>query len=307
MLLLVDKMDKGSKWGNVMNFIKGEEVRTNPLLKKSFFQLAEASFGLEFEKWDALGYWKDTYCPYAFEVDGEIVANVSTSIGTLIVDGQALQVVQIGTVMTKPAYRKRGLSSQLLHKVLEDNKHAEFMYLFANDTVLDFYPKFGFEQRQQASFMIQTTSLNLHPTEIKKLNMDDDKSRKLLYETLIHRMPVSLRLGVLQNEDIVMYHALTQYKDCIYSAPKLNVIIIAEELEDRIVIVDIISKYPVHALEVLQQLPIQQKKIELGFTPSDEVAFVTTGIAMDKGTLFVRKQGEKVYPEHVLFPLSAMA
>lgn len=56
-----------------MNFIKGEAIRSHPQLKQSFLWLAKEIFGLEFEQWDALGYWDNTYCPYAFEVEGEIV------------------------------------------------------------------------------------------------------------------------------------------------------------------------------------------------------------------------------------------
>ena len=37
-----------------MNFIKGEAVRLNPQLKKSFFKLAKDTFGLNFEKWDVV-------------------------------------------------------------------------------------------------------------------------------------------------------------------------------------------------------------------------------------------------------------
>ena len=44
-----------------MNFIKGEAVRLNPQLKKSFFKLANDTFGLNFEQWDEQGYWNDTY------------------------------------------------------------------------------------------------------------------------------------------------------------------------------------------------------------------------------------------------------
>lgn len=290
-----------------MDFVKGDAIRKSLHLKQSFFQLAKETFGLEFEKWDALGYWNDTYCPYAFVDNGEIVANVSTSVGTLILDGAYHQVVQIGTVMTKSSYRKKGLSTQLMRAVLEDVKHAEFIYLLANNTVLDFYPKFGFQKRQQVSYFIQTEDLNLQPTEVKKLDMTDAKAQKLLYETLTHRMPVSLKLGMLQNEDILMYHALTQYKDCIYSAPKLNAIIIAEDQEDRIVIVDIISKYPFDPFEVMQHLPIKQPKIELGFTPNASSIPVQETMNFETGTLFVKEQGDTFYPKQRLFPQSAMA
>ena len=44
-----------------MNFIKGDAIRNDKQLKKSFFKLADDTFGLKFEQWDELGYWNYTY------------------------------------------------------------------------------------------------------------------------------------------------------------------------------------------------------------------------------------------------------
>lgn len=291
----------------MMNLVKGEAIRKNPQLKQSFFELAQETFHIQFEHWDALGYWKDTYCPYALEENGEIVANVSTSVGTLILDGRYYQVVQIGTVMTKKSHRNRGLAARLMDIVLEDVKHADFVYLFANDTVVDFYTKFGFEKRQQVSYRFDTAALNLQPTEIKKLDITDEKSRQLLYETMTHRMPVSLRLGMLQNEDIQMFHAVTHLKNNIYSAPKLNAFVVAEELEDRIVIMDVISKYPVNLFDMLKQLPIKQAIVELGFEPDISPIEFKQVLNFESGTMFVREQKDTPFPNHIAFPVTAMA
>jgi predicted GNAT family N-acyltransferase len=47
-------------------------------------------------------------------------------------------------VTTHPDYRGKGLSARLVNKVLEEyeNKY-DYMYLFANESVLDFHLKFG--------------------------------------------------------------------------------------------------------------------------------------------------------------------
>lgn len=291
----------------MMNFVKGDTIRNNPQLKQSFFNLAQETFSIQFEQWDALGYWKDTYCPYALEENGEIVANVSTSVGTLILDGNYYQTVQIGTVMTKKSHRNRGLAARLMDIVLEDVKHVDFVYLFANDTVFDFYPKFGFEKRQQVSYRFDKTALNVQPTEIKKLDITDEKSRQLLYDTMTHRMPVSLKLGMLQNEDIQMFHAVTHLKNNIYSAPKLNAFVVAEELEDRIVIMDIISKYPVNLFDVLKQLPIKQATVELGFEVDISPIEFKQILNVESGTMFVREQKDTPFPNYIAFPVTAMA
>ena len=290
-----------------MNFIKGEVIRKHPQLKRSFFQLANEIFGLNFEKWDGLGYWDERYCPYAFEENGEIVANVSTSSGTIVLNGTHYQAVQIGTVMTNPAYRGKGLSRKLMENVLLDVTSADIVYLFANSTVLDFYPKFGFETRQQATFSLATADLTLQPTEVKKLNIDDANERAFLYEMVSQRMPISDKMSVIHNEAIVMFHALENYQDCIYFVPKFQAIVIAKEAKNRLQIIDVITKSKVEIIEVVQSLPIQAQTIELCFTPDTLNIPVIQGILPDEGAMFVKTQNDVHYPNNVLYPFSGLA
>ncbi len=108
--------------------------RNDEALRKSFNDLATLVFGINFEEWHQY-------------VDGrKLIANVSVNVLDFVVNGEEKRAIQIGTVMTHPEYRNRGLSKRLMHKVLEayENRY-DFMYLFANQNVLDFYPKFGFK------------------------------------------------------------------------------------------------------------------------------------------------------------------
>lgn len=290
-----------------MNFIKGEAIGSNSQLKQSFLQLAQETFGLEFEQWDELGYWNNTYCPYAFEVDGEIVANVSVNVGTMLVEGTTYQAIQIGTVMTHPAFRGQGLSRKLMEKVLEDTASAAILYLFANESVLNFYPKFGFSTRRQATFSLATKDLNLQPTEIKKVDISDEAARKLFYETIKHRMPVSLKMSMLQNESIVMFHALTQYKDALYYVPKFSAFVIATEQAGRFQLIDVIAKQYVDLQALIESLPINASLVELGFTPDHLTVPVQQGVLHDDGAMFVREQSDLHYPNDVLYPYSGLA
>ena len=290
-----------------MNFIKGEAIRKHPRLKQSFFQLANETFGLQFEKWDALGYWNESYCPYAFEDNGEIVANVSTSRATIILNGINYQAVQIGTVMTNPAYQGKGLSRKLMEKVLLDVASVDIVFLFANSTVLNFYPKFGFEARQQATYSLATTDLTLQPTEVKKLNIDDENERVFLFEMITERAPISDNMSVIHNEAIVMFHALESYQDCIYFVPKFQSIVIAKEAGNRLQIVDVISKSKVDIVEVIKSFPIQGQTIELCFTPDTLSIPVIQGILPDEGAMFVKTKTHVHYPDNVLYPFSGLA
>ena len=41
--------------------------------------LTRATFGFSFESWYAAGWWAGDYLPYAFEEDGRLLSNVSSS------------------------------------------------------------------------------------------------------------------------------------------------------------------------------------------------------------------------------------
>lgn len=62
--------------------------------------------------------------------------------------------------MTDCEYRNKGISRKLMDKVLQDWKDkCDAIYLYANDSVLDFYPKFGFIKAKEYQY-----SKNIVPT-----------------------------------------------------------------------------------------------------------------------------------------------
>ena len=130
-------------------------VREDPALRQSFFDLARATFGLDFAPWYASGGWTDLYRPYALEKDGEVVANVSVNL-TRLRRGESVGLfVQLGTVMTRPDLRKRGLGRFLMERVLEDWSCAcQGIYLFANDSATGYYPRFGFSASYETEHVL---------------------------------------------------------------------------------------------------------------------------------------------------------
>lgn len=290
-----------------MKLIKGDAVRNNKSMKESFFRLGHATFGLQYEQWDKYGYWDESYTSYAFEDEGEIVANVSTSEATMVLDRKPYKAVQIGGVMTDPKYRGQGLSRKLMEKVIEDALDADIIYLFANASVLDFYPKFGFEKRTQSTFFIHTEHLKRQALEVHKLNIADEKTRQLVFDTATDRLPTSKKMAMLQNESIVMFHALTQYREDLYYVPQLKTIVIAKEFKDRLQVIDILSKEYIDTLTVLNALPIKAPKVELCFTPDILSIPVEQGVLEDDGAMFVKEQGKVSYPNHIIFPYSGLA
>ena len=119
-----------------MNIIHG--YRHDKALRDSFNALAEQSFGLNFEGWYQNGFWGDNYDPHSIVLDGKVVANVSVNRTDLLVAGKRYQILQLGTVMTDPAYRGRGLSRAIMEAIEPALADADGVYLFGNDSVVDF-------------------------------------------------------------------------------------------------------------------------------------------------------------------------
>ena len=52
--------------------------------------------------------------------------------------------------MTKKEHRKKGLVDYLLKKVLDDwEDKVDNIYLYANNSVLELYPKYGFKKARE--------------------------------------------------------------------------------------------------------------------------------------------------------------
>lgn len=133
-----------------------KQIRDHEIYRDSFIELVEAVFGLSFRSWYENGFWTDRYIPYAM-VDGDrVAANASVNIIDTVWRGEKKRYIQIGTVMTHPDYRRQGLMREIMENILADWKErCDGIYLYANDSVVDFYPKFGFEKAQEYGYRME--------------------------------------------------------------------------------------------------------------------------------------------------------
>lgn len=137
--------------------------------------------------------------------------------------------------------------------------------------------------------------------------MDNNIERRLFYDTTMSRVPISQKMSMVQNESIVMFHALTQYRDCIYYVPNFQVYVILKESAQHVEVIDVISKEPFDLLEVLESLPIKTSKIKLCFTPDNLKIPVVQEMFKDEGAMFVKNQIDVNYPNNLLYPYSGLA
>lgn len=299
-------MEKVLVNGKEYGFAK--DFKDNALLRKSFNALTQKTYGFDFEQWYQNGYWGNSYMPYSL-MDGEaIVANVSISIMDCSVLGENKKYVQIGTVMTDPAWRNQGLSRYLMERVMQEWKNeCDMIYLFANDSVLDFYPKFGLAavNEHQCSKAIENDN---EAMDAEKLDMSLENNRKLLVEKVSNSVAIS-KLSMLKNPGLIMFYCTSFMRGDVYCLEEQDAIAIAEFDGDTLCLQDVFSSSRVDLDKIIDSLASKKvKKVVLGFTPYETDGYCVNLLHEEDTTLFVMKDKTGLFKDNrLMFPVLSHA
>lgn len=293
----------------MQEFIFKKDYRNNEALRTSFFELAANTFDIKFENWYQQGCWGERYIPFAFVDEDQVIANASVNILELIIHGEKKTAIQIGTVMTHPDYRGKGLSASLMNKVLEEYENkVDYMYLFANESVLDFYPKFGFKPVEEHLFSIDfTAKKSPEPANIQKLDVTNAEDLHLIQKFASERLPVSQHFATDHTQSIFMFYCLNVFSDDIYYLKNEHVIVIYKKDKHNIDLFDVVSLNKIHMTDILHQIADEDtEKITFHFTP-DATDHIVLKSTLTNDGLFVRTSGEHLYPVQVKHPITSIA
>ena len=254
-----------------------KNIRDDAGLRSSFNRLAEKTFELNFENWYQNGYWKDNYIPYAAVREGQVVANVSVNPMAFSENGVTRHYIQLGTVMTDPAFRGQGLCRLLMEAVEKDwADRAEAIYLFANDTVLDFYPRFGFRRVQESRFFaplsacapeaFASVSKSPDTTPVPGtvpgtvpdkpavlVPMTDPANRAALERAILSGVPQG-SFDMAGNPGLILFYASQFLTENVWHLPACDAWVIAEEEGDTLLLDAIFAPRPVDPKEAAAAL-----------------------------------------------------
>lgn len=289
-----------------MNYIFTNSMKEDNALRRSYNSLAEKTFGLSFEEFYQNGYWTDKYIPYSLIDDGKVIANASVNILKSFYNGQEKRCIQIGTVMTDSDYRNQGLSRYLIERILSEWKETcDTMYLFANDSVLDFYPKFGFVKAVEYQ-----CSSPITPTKgrVRKLDMSLASDRELLKRYYSKSNPYSA-LAIKDNYELLMFYCTSLMKDCVYFLEDFDAVIIASNKNEILTCYDIFSDGNHAMIEMVSRVAESQiRTVVFGFTPVEHAAFHSRILEEEDTTLFVLKGKDNWFVNHqMMFPVLSHA
>lgn len=287
-----------------------KQIRGDSTLRGSFMDLAVKVFDLSFKNWYEKGYWTDKYIPYVISQSGRVVANASVNIIDAAWQGEPRRYIQLGTVMTDPDFRNRGLSRVLIEAILEDYKEqCDAVYLFANQSVLGFYPKFGFIKAYEHQYFLhgvnQSNALNLR---FKRLDMDKQADRERLKLCYSKSNPYSA-LSVKDNYGLLMFYCGQFMKNNVYYSELINSACIAEHHGSDLFCFDIFGGYDCSLNDMLIELAAAEtERVILGFTPINPEGFSCSRLNDTENTLFILKGKENLFSNHkAMFPLLSHA
>ncbi|GIN87434.1 GNAT family acetyltransferase [Heyndrickxia sporothermodurans] len=232
------------------------DYKDNRKYRESFNELAKLVFRLDFSQWYDKGCWNDKYICYSY-IDGEkVIANASITKMNVVINGVEYKGIQVGTVMTHPDYRHKGFAGKLMDYIIDKYEgYSDFIYLFANDKVFDFYPKFGFARVQESSYFLNIDEIKKKSNKtIRKLDTENSKDLSLMKLYAKERIPVSSVLGVKDNESLLMFYFLIAFPSSIYFIEEEDSIVIFEAEDGELHLYDVISRRKVDLEKVLSNI-----------------------------------------------------
>ncbi len=290
---------KDKEYRFVCNYQNDESIR------KSFNELTNSIWEFDFEVWYQTGYWGEKCQLYSL-LDGEkMVSHITVSIFDAVILGEKKTLVQLGTVMTDEAYRGQGLNRCLMEKVLVDwDDKCDFIYLFANESVLDFYPKFGFSAVEEFE-AVRTSLREMTKIPFRQLDISTAEDLKLL-DTITKNVHPVADLSILNNTGLIMFYCLGLgvFNDNLFYFEGLNAIVVAEYDELNLIIHDVFAPNSVDMDIIVDSLRGEKtEQVTLRFTPQNKTNYQLENFKDEDLVLFVSTRAKDLFENNkLIFP-----
>lgn len=266
---------------------------TAPALHAAFCQFVQSVFrSADFRPWVAHGGWDADYDVWALTEDGRIVASVGRTRMSFVVDRKECAGWQLGAVATAPEQRGRGLARRLMDAVLADidARGAAPVLLFANSSVLDFYPRFGFRRIAQQR---QAATLDVAPHGAPAVTLDigvaQDRARLALHCARARALDVAF--GARAYYPTALWHLLHRPRKVLHLAD-VDAIAVVQREGDCLHLDDVFVPTALDLRALLPRLvdaPV--RRVEFGFHPGVSWRGATA-VEPDPEPLFVRGMPE---------------
>ena len=280
--------------------------RDNDILRNSFNELSMKIFGLSFENWYRKGYWKDSYIPYVLTDNGKVVSNISVNVIDCMLENENRRFIQLGTVMTEKSYRRKGLCSFIMNCILDEwIPKCDGIYLYVNDSVINFYPKFGFERHNEFQYGMD---INQGTACAKKLDTDNLSHIKKLCSCIKNTNQFS-KIILIDYESILMFYCTQFMKDCIYFVDGYDAVVIADFNKDTMLCYEVFGGYGYELRDIVTAVARQDTRhVLLGFTPKKKEGMKINALHQEDTNFFWHHSKKFIFEnKNMMFPLLSHA
>lgn len=275
-------------------------------LRTSFGELAKETLGLDMAGLYDKGAWNDRYTCYSYSDNGRIVSNVSCNLLEMTIDGERVNALQLGNVMTHEDYRGQHLGQKLMAYVVEKYSNLyPVMYLFSTPETKDYFERMGFEHKEQYTFMGDIEIEKDDSYKFRKMDVNNAKDLDILKRLSERRQSLSSVCTVKHYETIFMYYALNYFKDLLYYIDKLDTVVIFKEAGDTLSLYDCLTQSTPNIQKVLNIVANDSiKKVKYYFTPPEHLNAVKHEVSQHGMTLFISDPLGKIKVDPC-FPVTA--
>jgi ribosomal protein S18 acetylase RimI-like enzyme len=249
--------------------------------------------GLDFGPWYRRGGWTPAYEVHAVADAGELLAAVAVMRATAVIAGREHQGAQLSAVGVVPEARGRGLMRTLLERVLARlEAEVELLHLYANETVLDFYPRFGFRRMEETDFEL-AVALAPGPPPTPCLDLDDAAGRAAWLAACARALPPTERFGMRAYGAAALWHASALHPPAVRVLAEGEAYAVTVQRGDTLHLLDLAAPRRFNLLPILPALleaPIA--RVRFGFCPErwcpaarptgphDDALFVRTALVL---------------------------
>ncbi|NSL85561.1 GNAT family N-acetyltransferase [Chitinophaga sp. Mgbs1] len=269
--------------------------------RQEFNRLMHTTWGFDFENYYQCGYWDETCILHTLFDGDKAVSHVTVSLFRSVISSRPVTLLQQGTVMTDKAYQRQGLSRWLMEYIAREYKDQVYgMFLFANDTVLDFYPRFGFVPVKEYQAFKKTTPRKADIAAKRRLNMDNAADLQLMENLAKHAMYHTVL--PVQNYSLLFFYCYAYpkfgFRDSVYYIESLQAAVVAQQEDDTLHILEICAPTAIALDDVIAAFADDTiHTVALGFAPVEN-GFSYREHKEEDLTLFVSPELLPLFQEH---------
>ncbi len=260
--------------GKIANLLLEEPKR------EQLFPLFEEVFGITSQTlhdFSEKGYWDYTYKALSFIQDDKVIANVAAFSLPLLINGEKINAAGIQSVMTHPDFRRQGLMTQLLNKMIEEiDKQCECAFLFTETPEL--YKPFGFQIVQEYLMTIPHDKKNNKDSILRKLDFYNEEDRNLINEIIENGQRLSNMFSTINYRSsfyLKMYDL--KWNEKLYYSKKLDAMIVYEVENEKLKLYGVFAPVLPILDELCEEISESFTEVEFYFCPDqlgiDEVQY----------------------------------